>query len=382
MRYEISFNGEFSCHEILNEGAVSACPSNETFQKKKSLSDSFSAHAATKLSPEVAVLLAAVSPFHSLKHLQDRVQHLSPLEWKRFEEIASVQGLLLLTKPRLSGLSPTPPLREFLQGVRKKYFTALRKNLFVDNLTVQVSILLSGAGLPTLLFKGTPFIRQFYGDLGLQECNEVNVLIHPDHARRAEEILRTIGFRRAARQEILADKTCLVMKQNIGGLDCRVTIHWDFPSAHAVRFPLEALWRTATPYTHSAASDLNWKEHDQRLIRPNVFALSPEFQWLYFSFDLAFNRYQKWLGYADLCQTFLVYDSILNGDRLCCLIDRFGLRKIVLRGLTFAQAWGLRLPQSFIERIRPSFPKALLDWPLRNKSLIRSTNSFPFPISG
>lgn len=210
-------------------------------------------------SPEIALLLAAASPCHLPPLLEELLHHYTQISWETFEKIATEKGLLLLAEPRLRRIHPAPPLQRIREEARKNYFAALRRNLFLDNLTVQITMATAGAGLPTLLFTGTPFVRQFYGDLGVQAISGINLLVRREHVARSEKIMRSMEFHGPKSPRVSPHQNHHVMERNIGGAPVRVVIHWEFHSTASARLNIEDVWGTAVPYSETAARDLRWR---------------------------------------------------------------------------------------------------------------------------
>lgn len=299
---------------------------------------------------EDRLLIAAVSPCRSTDFFRDQVRENGIVNWAEFREKASSRHLMQLAEPRLRRLRLSQPPRSLLEESRQEYFKRLRNNLAIDNLTVQVCVLLSTAGVPTLLFNGTPLIRQLFGDLGLQPAHEAHLLVRREQMRHAQEILRSIGFHECPQKEEATDGS-QALHRRIAGVERRVILSWNFDGENSARLPVEGLWNTAVPYSNSTAQELNWEEWDLRLNRPRIYALSPEFQVLFAMWDLAETRFQNWMGFVNLCQTTKVYQQALNWDSLADQIDAAGFRKVARRAFSLAAAWGLRPPLHFEKRL-------------------------------
>lgn len=315
-------------------------------------------------SPEVALLLAAASPCFPPSLVKEQLQKHPHLRWDVFERIASAQGLLQLAERRLRAGLFLPPLKEILDRSRQAYFVALRRNLFLDNLTVHITVALASAGLPTLLFKGTPIVRQLYGDLGVRSIDAVDLLVHREQVGRAKEILHSMGFHERSPQRFSPPHYSHILVRSIGGTQWRVNLHWDFPALGSARRPVSEVWRTAMEYSALSANELNWKEWDHRLSRPQIFALSPELQFLVCLYELTGDGFQPWVGFADLCQTTTVYGGLMDWNRISEIIWSSEMRTGALQGLTYAKAWGLGVPEVFRRRLGKTFS---WDRPLRSE---------------
>jgi hypothetical protein len=313
----------------------------------------------SRQSPLTALLIAVSSPCLGPLSRHELLSLASGVEWEAFDALARKHKLVFLAESRLRRLSSLPEVKQILMQSRKSYFATLRRNLELDNLTVQLAILLSSADLPVLLFTGTPFLRQSYGDVGIQEVDNVELMIRPEHLTRACNILRSIGFRENSSRPCSLLETPLALSRLIRGSEFRVLLHSALATSVNSTLLVEEMWQTAVPYSESAACDFNWCEYDQRLLRPNIFALSTEFQWLQAALRGFETHFEPWARLADLCQTSMVTQRFLHWEHLSAWMEKFGLRSAVRGALEAAQSWGLQVPDGFVQRVHPRLARSL-----------------------
>jgi Uncharacterised nucleotidyltransferase len=74
-------------------------------------------------------------------------------------------------------------------------FSTLRAFLLASE-TVRVQSMLAAAGIPTLAWKGSALALTLYGDLGLREATDLDVLVRTQDLERAEQVLHPGGYTR------------------------------------------------------------------------------------------------------------------------------------------------------------------------------------------
>ncbi|MDD5541649.1 MAG: nucleotidyltransferase family protein [Acidobacteriia bacterium] len=301
-----------------------------------------------------ALLLAAASPCTTRSTWREARALALRADWKVWESLAKKHDLLLLAEGRLRELSSLQAVKHILTESRKTNFRTLRHNLELDNLTVQLALLISEARCPVLLISGTPFVRQFYGDLGLREVHEVQLVIWREHLSLVCDILASNGFFKEGEDSSDDAARGSSYSHTVHGRTIRVRLQTDISAALNCPELEVSLWRSAIPYSESAATEMNWSEFDHRLIRPNIFAASPELQWIAASLQAAVKAFEPWCTIADFCQASMVLQRILNWEELAQEIERLGLKKRIARTLEAARPWGLTLPDSFTEAFGPA----------------------------
>lgn len=63
---------------------------------------------------------------------------------------------------------------------------------------VRLVKLLEGGGIPVLSLKGPLLAQEFYGELGQRHAGDIDLLVAPENASRADRLLRGAGYRRVA----------------------------------------------------------------------------------------------------------------------------------------------------------------------------------------
>src|SRR5262249_10812472 len=116
------------------------------------------------------------------------------IDWAGVLKIARGQEVVALVHRSLErlGFPGVPPtVREALATGRRT--VAARTALLVRELAAVLRIL-DKAGVPTIPLKGVALSEMLYGDPGLRDCSDIDVLVPRDRAREALRLLRSLGY--------------------------------------------------------------------------------------------------------------------------------------------------------------------------------------------
>jgi hypothetical protein len=116
-------------------------------------------------------------------------------EWNTFTRLAGEHGISALVWHNLERMQLTGSLPEQEQTVlRQAFLTSLTRNTYLtDRLTEAVKIL-AQQGIDVVLLKGMALELSLYGNGGLRQMNDVDLLIHPDRCMEAWRLLQKHGF--------------------------------------------------------------------------------------------------------------------------------------------------------------------------------------------
>ncbi|HTT76366.1 MAG TPA: nucleotidyltransferase family protein, partial [Candidatus Binataceae bacterium] len=112
---------------------------------------------------------------------------LAHLDWTRLLQMAAehaVQPLIYLRLRHQEGLPPA-----VLKAMRAQYYASSLSNLKLARELVRLTALLDEAGIPALAFKGPVLALKLRGDLSLRQFNDLDLLVRPEDAGRAAELL-------------------------------------------------------------------------------------------------------------------------------------------------------------------------------------------------
>jgi hypothetical protein len=129
---------------------------------------------------------------------ESRVEHLRSLaegvDWDRLIELARRHGTVTLLSHALSTTVPEHVPDTVLTPLRVRYHEVARRNLYQVVELLGILEDLDRDGVAAIPFKGPVLAETAYGNLGLREFTDLDVLVRPRDTERAIEILRGRGY--------------------------------------------------------------------------------------------------------------------------------------------------------------------------------------------
>ena len=116
-------------------------------------------------------------------------------DWDYFASLANDHGLSALAGYNLNlpGIEgKVPP--GILAGLKNAHHISLRRNVFLTELITKVLDHLNTAGISTVLIKGLALELTDYGNVGLRQMSDVDILIDHNKCVEAWNILKQNGF--------------------------------------------------------------------------------------------------------------------------------------------------------------------------------------------
>jgi hypothetical protein len=127
---------------------------------------------------------------------------------------------------------------------------ATRNTLLAGELS-RLARLFEAEGLPLLAYKGPALAQQAFGDITLRRYVDLDVIVRRGDARRAGELLRSLGYSKPEGLTESHEQFLLRRQHNLaytrdGGLMI-VELHWEVAPAHFAAVTIgEAVWERAT----------------------------------------------------------------------------------------------------------------------------------------
>jgi hypothetical protein len=144
------------------------------------------------------------------------------------------------------------------------------KNLLHVRTLLTLLFDLEAAGIDASPYKGPVLAEAFYGDLGLRQFYDLDVLVRKEDVDRAREVLLASGFveedelEGTAREEHLSDDCELHFRHATDGV--LVELHWDvLPRNQRLGFDIEPYWERRVPFT-LAGREVRVLDPEDRLI--------------------------------------------------------------------------------------------------------------------
>lgn len=114
------------------------------------------------------------------------------IEWARLTRAAATHGVLPLVYRRLKTAGDLPP--EALTRMRAEFYGNSLNNLHLARELVRVIDLLKAKGIGAIAFKGPTLALAAWGDVGLRQFNDLDLLVEPADAPGAAAVLIAAGY--------------------------------------------------------------------------------------------------------------------------------------------------------------------------------------------
>ena len=169
------------------------------------------------------------------------------LDWDRVFDLASRHAVTPLVCQALSQMEANALPARVLTLVRGELSDCASRSLELTRGLIRLLDLLDANGISALPFKGPALASLLYGNVGLRDSSDLDILVRRDVLRRATELLLSHGYRTdlppdAAKQTAyLSARYEVHLKAPDGRVD--VELHQGFLAPyHSVPFDYDALW--------------------------------------------------------------------------------------------------------------------------------------------
>ncbi|OPY76053.1 MAG: hypothetical protein A4E64_01704 [Syntrophorhabdus sp. PtaU1.Bin058] len=255
-------------------------------------------------------------------------QRVRPLLWHRLTQ----KGLCDAVPAEAAEALRNASLRNTMSNLR--LYGELRRLLFA----------LKREGIPLILLKGIYLADALYGDIGLREMHDIDVLARPADLTRVADILMNMGY--IPEQPIDADITInadhhlpTLVKKGCGSFE----VHWNLTrSGDSYNIDPVGLWERSMP-VHIAGCD--------------AMALSPEDLLLHLCMHVSYqHRFAFGLRpLCDIAETIARFGPTLDWQ---VIIERAGLwgwqRGVYLALQLARELAGADVPAGIMEKLRPA----------------------------
>lgn len=262
-------------------------------------------------------------------------------DWDRFASLANDHGVAALAYNNLevTGLKNIVP-QKVISFLRNAYFMSLARNTGNLQMMREVLDILNREDIKTVLLKGTALELMVYGNKGLRQMNDVDVLTTRDDSLKAYRILKKSGYIQ------LPEKS--VFHKMITGYYGK-----HLPSLVKNNFSLELHHELFNPGNHFLTEILLNTSEEADLGEHKVWLPKPQILFLYLikhlhSHELK-NDSQLRL-YTDLVVMIDQYGSDIIDSNLIELAKKSGMDEIIAGKLwCLRNFWGVEYPEWLIE---------------------------------
>lgn len=207
-------------------------------------------------------------------------------EWRAAADINKVDfssfRLLPLLQQNLSAHGVEDELTGLLKGVRRRFWY---KNRLLFHRVADFLRTMHGAGIRTMLLKGTAVTARYYGDAGLREMGDADVLVPVGQAAEALRVALAHGWRphhyraEAAPAAFFHTRHAL----DLGSADgYNLDLHWHVLHECTAPDSDDGFWRDAVELEFEGVPTLALSPADQLLhtcVHGMTWAETPELRW-------------------------------------------------------------------------------------------------------
>jgi len=274
-----------------------------------------------------------------------RLSNLSPESWQILLSMARTQRVISLLWHRLrqkglDGFVPSAAAETFTDAFRENTFHNLR---FYGELRRLLSVL-NAEKIPLILLKGIFLADAVYGNMGVREMNDIDVLAHPADLVRIAEILADMGYTPLSPISVettlhSAHHLPRMIKKGHAGFE----IHWNLTSPNE-NFTIDprGLWERAVP-VHIVGCD--------------ALTLSPEDLLLHLCLHTSY-QHQFAFGLrpsCDIAETIDHFGAGINWQTITNQAMQWGWQRGVYLSLRLAnELAGADVPANILVSLRPS----------------------------
>ena len=262
-----------------------------------------------------------------------------PVDWSSFNNIAIKHGVMPLIYQRLKDFNPDLPPSE-LYFLKELFLSNYCNNIRRFRGLLRIADILAEHGISVIPFKGSILELQAYGDLGLRQFFDTDILIHRKQFRAVYELMVKAGYSPLYTVEPQHESRVLQKNKHLpfGDRLHQWEIHWAF-TQRGLAFPLdpESCWERIETVTYLSR-------------RINVLSIEDTLLVLSIHGTRHFWCQLKWI--ADVAYLLHSHPQ-LNWERILARAKAIGILKSLLIAVYLAvDIVGLPLPIEVAERIQ------------------------------
>ena len=128
--------------------------------------------------------------------ISDRINFLvrQDIDWQYLISFAAKHGLTPLLFNSLNKTCPEAVPKDIFYYLRTYFEANARRNLFVTAQLLKFLEIFRANDLDAIPFKGATLTAVAYGNMALRQFSDLDILVRKEHAKKATEILFTLGF--------------------------------------------------------------------------------------------------------------------------------------------------------------------------------------------
>lgn len=259
------------------------------------------------------------------------------IDWDQLLHLASVHGLeaFLFQEIRSRSITAPPQVMQRL-GVASAEIAA--RNLTLGRETLNLASLLQSRGLPHLVYKGPLLGEILYGTQSLRPSHDIDLIVRPEHAKRALELLKGSGYIDSLQltsgqlqAAIYYGAEYSVAKQGI-----EVDLHWrPAPKVLSASLDVDGIWSRATTLP---------------LFNAQLPTLAPEDLFLLLCLHAGEHAWAHLSMFADMAKLLIVADAFDWDIVRAHLRDESTCRAVDVTLLLLVSQFGAKVPPEMLRR--------------------------------
>jgi hypothetical protein len=331
------------------------------------MSESSSVADATLLSrlpaESAAVALTASEPSGDAM-LLDALRR--PIDWERLLGLAGRERALVPVRDRLLWLRGDLATEEFRARLQRLALVAEFQMGALHDRLGRMLALFSSNGIEVLLLKGAGLAYSAYAKPTDRPMGDVDLLVRPETAKRAWDLVLANGWRRRAdvsEQRSYEDHQHLPPLEDVDGLQIGLELHTAlFTNQAPFQLPASLLWQGARAITIGTSSALVARPEDQLLHASLHFAWSHE---MTFGTWRTLRDVVRVVASAPVDWSMLVRNARASRGATCCYWTLRLARELA----------GADVPPTVLRELAPALPEAALS----RLGLHFAGNALPLP---
>ena len=269
----------------------------------------------------------------------------SGIDWNLLLNLMDFHRVTPLMARKLAAIGPAGVPESVLEQVRYG-----QKRTAIDNLEqtaelLRVLRLLQDEGVKVIPFKGTVLARQLYGDLGLRDSCDIDLIVHQQDILAIKRILAAVGYVPptclSPAQEIALISSACVYEVRNQNRDVDLELHWKDSNHRSLAFHPDFVWNGLQKISFGG---MQIETLSSEILLLLLCAHGTKHCW---------RRLRYVCDIADLIKT----SKNLNWTKLLRNADQVGARRMVLTGLSLAHdLLEAPVPDEILGSIRASRP--------------------------
>jgi hypothetical protein len=128
------------------------------------------------------------------------------IDWLKITRLALRNGVVPLLYKSLISISPKTVPQDVLVQLKEHYLFNLQSNLYLTNELLEIYKNFSEKEIQIIPYKGPVLTQSIYGNLGLRQFSDLDIIVHKNDIKKAKEVLLSQGYKLTWPEIKLTDK--------------------------------------------------------------------------------------------------------------------------------------------------------------------------------